>query len=272
MFSELVNHVEQTWDHVLHGNSTLGEKIECGAEASVGLLAVAALGKFVGLTRLAGAESSLPKLTLTEGEAPLLSDEATLSLYKNLAARDGEFTFVKKPYTAMIRDGVPGETVIDIQGKPQLVEAGKKVVSRTMPDGKIDTYPIPHQIFLDRWQPSGKLADEYMPRPVPTKMVLLDRAVQIPGHSGPTLGSVEDMIATDGTKFWTLQKEPLRQTYLPTDQRSQHLLAALDTQAFWKSHEGIDKSLLPELRNASSAMRSNPAYREFVERTWPVQK
>lgn len=160
----------------------------------------------------------------------LLSPEQTSSLFEKLATKNGDYTFVKKPYTVKIRDGVPGETVMDIQNKPQAVAAGKKVVQRIMPDGAVDTYPIDHETFLARWSPTGT-PGEYAPNPIPTKMVLLDRTVQISGHAGPQLGSVEDMLATDGTKFWTVQKSPLLDTYVGVDEKSQALLAALAKKA-----------------------------------------
>jgi len=62
---EILRHVEKTWDHVLHGNSTLGEKLEVSAEAVVGVAAIAAVSR-LGLSRsLAGsAEAPLPKVAL----------------------------------------------------------------------------------------------------------------------------------------------------------------------------------------------------------------
>ncbi|MBS1957290.1 MAG: hypothetical protein JST89_24090 [Cyanobacteria bacterium SZAS-4] len=160
----------------------------------------------------------------------ILSREETSKLFESLATKGSDYTFVKKPYTVTIRDGVPNEIVMDIQNKPQVVEAGKKVVQRIMPDGAKDTYPIDHETFLARWNPTGN-PGEYAPKPIPTKMVLLDRDVQIAGHAGPQLGNAKDMLATDGSKFWTVQKSPLLDTYVGVDEKSQALLAALAKKA-----------------------------------------
>jgi hypothetical protein len=52
LMSELIQHVKDTWDHVLHGNSSTAEKVEVGAETvGLGIAAVAAsrlgLSKFL---------------------------------------------------------------------------------------------------------------------------------------------------------------------------------------------------------------------------------
>jgi hypothetical protein len=281
MSANIFDHTQQTWDHVLNGNSTLAEKLECGAEAVLAAVVIAAAFKYGGARCLSTAErflpqiaslteaeatsaasllrrgtmaeagalglekagsaalaeratagqlleGSLPKMTIGGTEATLLSKEETSRLYAELAAKN-EYVFVKKPYVVSIRDGVSGETVIDIQGKPQAVGDNMKVVRRVFDDGKIDTYPIDIDTFAARWQSAGANVGEYIPRPVPTKMVLLDRAVTIPGHTGNQLGLSGEMLAHDPAKgtFWTVQKEPMLTTYIGNDEKSRALLKLL---------------------------------------------
>ncbi len=87
MLSEGRQHVSQTWEHVLRGNSTPGEKLEVGVEAAVGLAGVAVLGKlgFSG-TATNTADMLLPKLAVAEREAPIAVRNAMPGITHSTAA------------------------------------------------------------------------------------------------------------------------------------------------------------------------------------------
>ncbi len=73
MFNEITHHVEETWNHVLHGNSTLVEKFECGGEAVVGLTALTLMGRSALKAYASRAEGLLPKLAITDSAPPAIS-------------------------------------------------------------------------------------------------------------------------------------------------------------------------------------------------------
>jgi hypothetical protein len=85
MIGELSDHTRQTWDHVLSGNSTVAEKMEVGAEAIIGVAALATVGRFAfsrcfsGTEAVASTEATLPSLKITslaEELAPSASSKA----------------------------------------------------------------------------------------------------------------------------------------------------------------------------------------------------
>lgn len=167
------------------------------------------------------------QLAAADAASGVLSRAQTASLFDELATESGgAFSFAKKPYTVEIRPGVAGETVVDMTGATQSVGENMFVVRRVYADGRIDTYPIDTPTFQARWQPTGN-AGEYSPVPIPTSMVRLPKQVAIEGHAGAQNGAVNDMLASDGQKFWTVQLQALLDTYMGADTRSQAALEEL---------------------------------------------
>lgn len=77
MFDDAVRHVEQTWSHVIHGSSSLSEKVEFTGEL-IGIVGVAGLA-MAGLARCpAAAKLLLPKLSIED--SPVIANTDVLAL------------------------------------------------------------------------------------------------------------------------------------------------------------------------------------------------
>jgi hypothetical protein len=99
MIHELFENTRETWDHVLDGRSTIGEKAACGAEAIALSLAAFALGKFTLARCLSKAEASLPELTITVGREAAVDPEKEVSELKLSKQRRVEA--LGSPYAAL---------------------------------------------------------------------------------------------------------------------------------------------------------------------------
>ena len=73
MLRDAVAHTKQVWNHVLHGKSTLSEKLEFGAEVAASAAAAYALHRFVPV-KFTTAEKILPKFDLFHNEQSVAHD------------------------------------------------------------------------------------------------------------------------------------------------------------------------------------------------------